>query len=57
MVSGLGKFVLTVTARTFGNVDPQGLFAVTEMLPLTPAIAIMELVEELPDHPEGRFQV
>jgi hypothetical protein len=36
---------------------PQELFAVTLMFPLEPAVAVIEFVVDVPDHPEGSVQV
>ena len=50
-----------VDANTFmvlGELDPQALSAVTEIIPFdVDAVAVIELVEELPNHPEGNVQV
>jgi hypothetical protein len=52
-----GGFV-TVTARVSGGEEPQPLPAVTAMVPpAVPAVALMEVVFELPVHPGGRVQV
>jgi hypothetical protein len=48
----------TETASMRAVPGPQSLLAVTDILPLpTPAVAITELVVEVPDHPEGNVHV
>ena len=54
-VAGMA-FVLTVSVRVVPL--PQLLFAFTEIIPPeVPAVAFIELVVELPVHPEGNVQV
>lgn len=53
-----GTEPVPVTAREAVGDDPQELFAFTVILPAeTPAVVVMELVVELPVHPEGSVQV
>lgn len=48
---------VAVTANVWAVLLPQELFAVTVMFPLVPAVAVIELVVLVPDHPEGSVQV
>jgi hypothetical protein len=53
-----GTELTTVTANICGGLLPQLLFAVTEILPLpAPTVAEMEVVVELPVHPDGSVHV
>jgi hypothetical protein len=46
--------VVILTFIVCGEEDPQELFAVTEIVPpVEPDVAFIELLVELPDHPEG----
>jgi hypothetical protein len=48
----------TLTFKTLGELAPQALLAVTEILPpALPAVAEMEVEVEVPDQPAGRFHV
>ena len=58
IVPGCDGTGVTVTASVRGVEPPQELFAVTEIFPLVAlAVALMEVVVELPDQPEGNTQV
>lgn len=58
MALGTMGGVITDTAMACDAEEPQALFATTEMLPLElPAVAVIELVVELPDQPNGKVQV
>ena len=57
MVPGCAGTVLTVTGIELAELLPQVLLAVTETLPKPPAIAVIELVAEVPVHPEGNDHV
>jgi hypothetical protein len=49
---------VTVTDNVLVVLDPQALFALTEIVPPTvPAVVFMEVVVEVPDHPEGNVHV
>ena len=53
-----GTLADTVTASDCDGPLPQALFAVTDIEPpLILAVAEIELVVEVPVHPDGRFQV
>jgi hypothetical protein len=48
----------TLTLKVLGELDPQVLLAVTEIVPpLEPALQFMDVLEELPLHPLGKDQV
>ena len=47
----------TVTANTLAIDAPQVLFAVTEMFPLVPAVAVIEALVDVPVQPPGKTQV
>ena len=48
----------TMTNNVCARLLPQALFAVTKMVPpLLPGVALIEVVVELPDQPEGSVQV
>jgi hypothetical protein len=47
----------TVTERVLAVPEPHELFAVTEIFPLEPAVAVMDVVVELPLHPAGKVHV
>jgi hypothetical protein len=50
--------VVTVTASVLVGPAPQALFALTVMFPpAVPAVVEIEVVVEVPDHPEGSVQV
>ena len=49
--------VVTVTPNVRGADEPYALFAVTEMVPLMPAVAIMLLVVLVPLQPDGNVHV
>jgi hypothetical protein len=54
MAPGAEGGVLTVTLLVCAADDPQTLLAVIEIFPLvTPAVALIKLVDELPVHPPG----
>ena len=58
MLPGCAGTGVTDTDRVLGVLGPQALFAVTEMVPpLLPGVALIEVVVELPDQPEGSVQV
>jgi hypothetical protein len=46
-----------VTAKVLGALAPQVLFALTEIVPLAPAVAVIEVVVEDPDQPDGNVHV
>jgi hypothetical protein len=50
--------VVTVTDNVLVGPAPQALFALTEMVPpALPAVVEIDVVEELPDQPEGNVHV
>jgi hypothetical protein len=58
IVPGCDGTAFTVTASVCAGLLPQLLFAVTEIFPpLAPTVAVMELVDELPVHPDGSVHV
>lgn len=57
-VPGVAGMVLTVTDSACADDEPQALFAVTVTFPLEVlAVAVMELVEEVPDQSLGNVHV
>ena len=48
---------MTDTLNVRGLLEPHELFAVTEMVPLVPAVAVIDVVVELPLQPPGKVQV
>ena len=49
---------LTVTTKFCAELLPQVLLALTEMLPLfAPTVAVIDVVVEVPVHPEGSVHV
>lgn len=58
MVPGVAGMLLTVTASVLTPEDPQALFAVTVTFPLVElAVALIDVVVEVPVHPPGNTQV
>ena len=58
MLPGCEGTVFTVTDKHLWVLEPQALFAVTQICPLLAlAVVVMEFVVELPVHPVGRVQV
>ena len=58
MVPGCASVVFTVTARDWGVPAPHVLFAVTETNPdVLPATVVMEVVDDVLLHPEGKVHV
>ena len=58
MVPGWSGIIVTVTLLLRGGLEPQALSAVTVIFPpLVPAVALIEVVDELPVQPEGKVQV
>lgn len=58
IVPGVAGMGVTVTANVLAGDDPQALFAVTVIFPLVAlAVAVMELVLEVPVQPPGSTQV
>ena len=54
---GLPGTGFTVTNKDWGELLPQKLIAVTEILPeLPPTVVVMDVELELPVHPEGNVQ-
>ena len=50
--------VLTVTANVLAALAPHELFAVTEIVPpALPAVVVIEVEVDEPDHPEGSVHV
>jgi hypothetical protein len=48
----------TLTFITLGELAPQALLALIKMVPpVLPAVVEMDVEVEVPDHPDGRFQV
>jgi Na+/citrate or Na+/malate symporter len=58
MAGGMGGGALTDTARRVAGDGPQAFEAVTVTSPaVAPAVAVMEPVPDVPDHPAGNVQV
>ena len=58
MLPGCEGTGVTVTLIHLWVLEPQALFAVTQICPLLAlAVAVMEFVVELPVHPVGSVQV
>lgn len=58
MLPGVAGIEVTVTASVCADDEPQLLFVVTETLPLVElAVAVMFVVVDVPDHPEGNVHV
>ena len=58
MVPGVAGALFTVTANVRAAEEPQKLLAITEMFPLVAlAVALIEVVVEVPVHPPGNAQV
>ena len=50
--------MLTVTLKVLAIPEPHELFAVTETLPLlAPTVAVIDVVVEVPLHPDGNVHV
>jgi hypothetical protein len=57
MVPGLASVVKTVTGRLVTELCPQPLMALTVTFPeVALVVTEIELLVELPDHPEGKVQ-
>ena len=55
---GFSGIAGTVTLKVLVVPEPQALFAVTEIVPtVAPAVAEMDVVVELPLHPDGKVHV
>jgi hypothetical protein len=48
---------VTVTANVLAALDPHVLFAVTEIVPLAPAVVVIDAEVEVPDQPDGKVHV
>jgi hypothetical protein len=58
IVPGVAGAEFTVIDKVCADEEPQPLFAVTEIVPpLAPAVAVIELVVDVPDQPPGKVQV
>ena len=57
MAPGCDGIFSTVTANTLAVDAPQVLFAVTEMFPLVPAVAVIEALVDVPVQPLGSVHV
>jgi hypothetical protein len=58
IVPGVAGVVFTVTANVCTEEEPHALLAFTVMFPPDePAVALMLVVVDVPDHPEGNVQV
>ena len=58
MAPGCAGGVAILTASVRADPDPHALFAITEIIPpALPLITVINLVEEVPDHPDGSCQV
>jgi len=58
MVPGWAGVVATVILNVLAVPEPQELLATTEMFPpVDPATAVMDVVAELPVHPDGNVHV
>lgn len=56
--AGWAGGLLTITEKYWGAEEPHPLLAVTVISPpLIPAVALIKLVDDVPDQPEGRVQV
>ena len=54
---GVAGVVITDTLNVPGLLEPHELFAVTEIVPLAPAVAVIDVEVELPVQPDGNVQV
>ena len=57
IVPGCVGIAVTVTANVLATLVPQLLMAATEMFPVAPAVAVMVLVVDDPDQPEGKVHL
>jgi hypothetical protein len=57
MAPGCAGDAVTVTAKDLAEPEPHELFAATDIFPLEPAVAVMDVVVELPLHPAGKVHV
>ena len=58
IVPGCPGSAVTVTPKVLTTLEPHELFAVTETLPLlAPAVVVIDVVVEVPLHPEGNVHV
>lgn len=58
MTEGVPGAEFTLTVKVWTAEEPQPLFAITEIVPpVAPAVAVIELVVEVPDHPDGSVHV
>ena len=56
--SGWPGMIVTVTLKVFAVPEPHELFAVTEISPpVAPAVAVIDVVVEVPLHPDGNVHV
>ncbi len=57
IVPGWAGTCVTDTDNVRALLLPQLLIAVTEIVPLVPAVAVIEFVVDVPDHPDGIIQL
>ena len=58
MAPGWAGTVVTDVVKVLAVLVPQALPAVTDIVPpVAPAVAVMEVEVEVPDHPAGRLHV
>lgn len=57
LIVGVAGVGLEVTNRTWAVEVPQPFTVATSMLPLLPAVALMDVLVLLPVQPEGRTQM
>ena len=54
---GCVGIAVTVTAKILATLEPQLLIAATDIFPGVPAVAVIVLVVDDPDHPEGKVHL
>ena len=57
IVPGCVGIAVTVTDKVLATLVPQLLMAATVMFPVVPAVAVMVLVVDDPDQPDGKVHL